>query len=151
MSEPLTLIESRRTVRTAPPANLPRAFASVTVPLTLAPWGIATALPTSTSLATDPEKVSPGLLNFEPTAEPRLTVTSVPEGTTRGSFLTSLASVASRRTLAVWEPFLAALGAGLLASVLLVSVLAAVVALAAVVVLVSALLSVAGLLVHPSA
>ena len=37
MSEPLTLIESRRTVRTAPPANLPRALASVTVPLTLAP------------------------------------------------------------------------------------------------------------------
>jgi len=44
-SEPFRVTESRRTCRTAPPANLPRGLASVTVPLAVAPWGLLRPCP----------------------------------------------------------------------------------------------------------
>ena len=68
----------------AAPLNLPADLASVIVPLTDAPAGIALAPRTETELAKVPVKPSPGLLVLELTALPRRTDKVVPAGTTIG-------------------------------------------------------------------
>src|ERR1700743_105487 len=70
--------------RLAAPLNLPADLASVIVPLTDAPAGIALAPRTETELANVPVKPSPGLLVLELTALPRRTDKVVPAGTTIG-------------------------------------------------------------------
>src|ERR1043166_2997768 len=65
----------------APPANLPRGFASTTVPSTLAPAGMATSPLTSTGFASVPPKLWPCWLSLEPTASARRMVSTLPEGT----------------------------------------------------------------------
>ena len=65
----------------------------MTVPDTFEPLGITTSLLAMTSFATEPVKVWPGWLTFEPIAEPRLTTILVPAGmTTGGFFFSSFAS-----------------------------------------------------------
>src|SRR5580700_572302 len=81
---PLISTEFSRKDRLAPPAKRPRGLASTTVPLTLAPAGIAVLPPTATESATVPEKLCPAWLILDPTDSPRRTVTAVPAGTTIG-------------------------------------------------------------------
>ena len=81
-SLPFTVIEVSLSSREAPPLNLPKGFASTTVPRAEAPAGI-TALPsTVTAEARVPLKESPGELIFDPTEFPSLTVRVVPSGMT---------------------------------------------------------------------
>src|SRR5882724_6539351 len=81
-STPFTLIEFNLICTTAPPLNLPRALASVTVPRASAPAGITVSPPTATGAARVAVNDWPGLLIFDPNASPRRTVSVVPAGTT---------------------------------------------------------------------
>src|SRR5215471_1276963 len=78
---------------------------------------MATVLPTRTSLATEPVKLSPALLTFDPTAEPKLIVIAVPAGTTSGSFFSARCSACSLRSLGSLAVELSGLAAGWLSGV----------------------------------
>src|SRR5271166_2196451 len=84
-SAPLTLIEVRCKDRLAPPAKRPSGLASVTLPVTAAPSGIAVLPSITTELARVPGKLWPAWLILDPTAWPRRTVRAVPAGMMIGS------------------------------------------------------------------
>ena len=69
---------------TAPPLKRPADLASRTIPVTRAPFGIATLPSTSTGEATVAEKFWPAAEVLEPIASSRTTVIVVSAGTTRG-------------------------------------------------------------------
>jgi len=68
---------------TAPPLKRPADFASRTIPVTRAPFGIATLPSTSTGAAIEAEKFWPVAEVLEPIASSRTTVIVVSAGTTR--------------------------------------------------------------------
>src|SRR5579875_1854143 len=70
--------------RTAAPLNLPADLASVTVPVTVDPAGIAVTPPTTTEFARVPVKLSPAALVLELSVVPKRTERGVPAGTTMG-------------------------------------------------------------------
>lgn len=69
---------------TAPPLKRPAAFASFTVPVARAPFGITTLPSISTGSCTVALKACPGVLVFEPTVSSKTTLISVSAGTTTG-------------------------------------------------------------------
>ena len=75
---------SRRRDNVAPPLNLPSGFASTTVPVAEAPARITVTPLIDTGLATVAEKLSPGTLIFDPSAEVVVTAMCVPAGITIG-------------------------------------------------------------------
>src|SRR6266849_3856202 len=68
----------------APPLNLPAGFASFTMPVALAPFGMATLPSTSIGSRTVAENCWPGVLILEPTVSSRTTEITVSAGTTMG-------------------------------------------------------------------
>ena len=74
ISEPLTLIEVSRTSSEAAPLKRPNALASTTVPVAVAPVGIAVRPSIVIGLATVAVKVWPAVLIFEPSASAKRTV-----------------------------------------------------------------------------
>src|SRR6202158_3615742 len=83
-SLPFTVIEFSLSSRIAPPLNLPKGFASTTVPRANAPAGITVFPSTVTGEARVALKDCPVELIFDPKDSPSLTVSVVPAGTTRG-------------------------------------------------------------------
>src|SRR5581483_2663419 len=78
------LIEISLTARLAPPLNLPKGLASVTVPDADAPEGITSLPSTWTGSARVAVKDCPAWLVLELSASPRRTVRTVPAGITTG-------------------------------------------------------------------
>src|ERR1700761_1291483 len=70
--------------RLAAPLNLPADLASVTVPATGEPAGMALTSPTETELASVPVNPCPAALSFELKPVPSVTDSVVPAGTTMG-------------------------------------------------------------------
>src|ERR1700730_11347607 len=83
-SLPLTVIEFNLSSRIAPPLNLPKGFASTTVPRANAPAGITVFPSTVTGEARVALNDCPVELIFDPKDSPSLTVRVVPAGTTKG-------------------------------------------------------------------
>jgi hypothetical protein len=126
-SVPFTVIEFSLSSSIAPPLNLPKAFASTTVPRAAAPAGITVLPSTVTADASVALKESPGELSFDPTEFPSLTVNVVPAGTTTGcgsgagvaagveaGELIAFPPAAFDGAAAFWPPELDAVSAGLL-------------------------------------
>src|SRR5579883_1496396 len=82
---PPTVTESSRISSKEAPLNLPAACAATTVPVAVAPAGIAGLPSTSTGLTRLAVKVWPGWLSLELKVSPNRTVSVAPLGTTRAA------------------------------------------------------------------